>query len=65
MHADEMFHMAEMFTENGIDNTWRNHSDTTRIARQMRRKGMYRIIQNLLYIFGCMQLCMLITYFMI
>ncbi len=40
MHSQEMFDLNKMFIEKGISNTWRNRSDTARIAKQMRKKGI-------------------------
>lgn len=39
LHAQEMFNRDKIFKEQGISSTWRNRSDTARIAQQMRRKG--------------------------
>lgn len=43
LHAQEMFDLSSMFIEHGIDNTWRNHSDTSRLASQMRKKGIFKL----------------------
>ena len=41
LHAQEMFDIQELFEETGIDNTWRNHSNSKRIAVQLQKRGKY------------------------
>ena len=36
-----MFNLQELYKETGIDNTWRNYSDSKRIAVQLQRQYMY------------------------
>ena len=36
-----MFDVQELYEETGIDNTWRNHCDSKRIAVQLEKQCMY------------------------
>ena len=42
LRSQEMCDLNSMLIEHGVDNTWRDHSDTTRLAQQMRKKGIYK-----------------------
>ncbi len=43
MRAQEMFKLNKVLEDQGISHTWRNCSDTARIAKEMRKKGsIYR-----------------------
>jgi hypothetical protein len=36
-----MFDLQELYEETGIDNTWKNHSDSKRIAVQLQKQCMH------------------------